>query len=107
MSNEIEFQISKNSAELYERYRKFIPCFNGCAVYSMCCEEKKASRGAKYLAYRIWLKNPCEKAESILTAIASIPNLYEDMKYHINEASLCLAIVSDLEEELNELHLNV
>ena len=101
MNNGIETLIYKYNAKVYEHYKKFIPCFNGkCLVSTMCCEEKKASRGAKHLAYRIRLKNPCEEARDIFLAIKTMPELSERVELHKKKSNVHFKIHEILEEQL-------
>jgi hypothetical protein len=48
----------------------------------MCCREKKASKNAKYLAYRIKLNKPCEKVYDILGGLESLPRYTYLIKQH-------------------------
>jgi hypothetical protein len=103
MSNGIETLIYQYNAKLYEHYKTFIPCFNGkCPVSTMCCEEKKASRGAKHLAYRIRLKDPCKEGYDILGAIESMPRLNELVEYHKSRSVLHFTIHKILKEQLTD-----
>lgn len=73
VNQSIEFKIYKDEEKLYKRYRKLIPCFSKeCLVRATCCQEKKASKNAKYLAYRIKLNKPCKEVYDILGGLQSL-----------------------------------
>ena len=87
VNGRVEFKIYKDNAKRYESYRKFIRCFSDkCPVKAMCFQEKKASRNAKHLAYRIILNKPCEEAYGILSTIEALPHLMELENDYRNQA---------------------
>jgi len=103
MSHEIEYWIYKHNVKEYQYYKKLIPCFNGCAVYPMCCEESKPTASAKQLVYRISLKNPCEKAIEIFEAIKRIPQLKKRIAYCEKEMGRCRNEIEEYEATLKKL----
>ena len=102
MNQSVEFRLYKDSAKLYKQYRKFIRCFSDeCPIKVMCCQEKKAQKSAKDLAYTIRLKEPCEDTRYIFTAIETIPRLEHLKKKDKNEYKKHLRLHEALNQQLD------
>ncbi len=107
------FKITKETEQVYKLHKKYIPCFDdSCPVGMMCCKETKASRGAKHLRYTIHLKNPCQQARVILSAIDSIPQLKRRAKeelrkynYHLDLYKFCISDISKYTQLLKKLRV--
>ena len=101
MNQSVVFRIYKDSAKLYEDHRKFIRCFSGeCLIRVMCCQEKKAPKSAKNLAYTIRLQKPCEDIHYIFTAIETIPRLEQLKQKDKNEYKKHLRLHEALNQQL-------
>ena len=98
-------KINKDVVDLYENYKKDIPCFNGaCLVAPSCCTVKKASKKAKYLAYTITLGKSCEEADNIFTPLSNISKSNKRLQQHIFKSKL---IISSIETNLNYIEMNL
>jgi hypothetical protein len=103
VNQSVEFLIYKEVETLYEYYRKLIPCFSEeCLVRVMCCQEKKASKNAKYLAYRIKLNKPCKEVYDILGGLMGLPRHLYLIKRHRKNGNISWA--ESFEEDVRNLY---
>lgn len=101
MNQSVEFRIYKDSVKLYKQYRKFIRCFSDeCLVKVRCCQEEKAPKNAKNLAYTIRLKEPCEDIHHIFTAIDVLPRMEHLKKQDQNGFKKYLRLHGALNQQL-------
>jgi hypothetical protein len=104
------FKITREGLDLYNQFKKVLRCFNGmCLQHVICVEERKASRGAKRLVYRIMVKKPCEDVSRVLERIASI-GLYKQLARRYEHTGHSVAYEhynsrAELEIELLEMHV--